>query len=87
VRQACSSAAFAEQALLNGFVAKSLLSFKREQTGDSITVRFVDPIAFMKLADKPGVAQIAGEVRATLDRLRDPPCQNRQASTSLQFQR
>ncbi len=48
----------------------------REETDDSITVGFMDPIAVMKLVDKPGVAQMAGEVRTMLDRVRDRLEQN-----------
>jgi uncharacterized protein (DUF302 family) len=48
----------------------------REESDDSITVGFMDPIAVMKLVDKPGVAQMAGEVRTILDRVRDRLHQN-----------
>jgi uncharacterized protein (DUF302 family) len=48
----------------------------REESDGSITVGFMDPIAVMKLVDKPGVAQMAGEVRTMLDRVRDRLEQN-----------
>jgi uncharacterized protein (DUF302 family) len=42
------------------------------QEGDaSITVGFMDPEAVMQLVDKPGVAQMASEVRVMLNRVRD----------------
>jgi uncharacterized protein (DUF302 family) len=43
----------------------------RQDNDDSITVGFIDPVAVMQLVDKPGVAQMAIEVRAMLDRVRD----------------
>lgn len=43
----------------------------RQDNDDSITVGFMDPVAVMQLVDKPGVAQLAIEVRAMLDRVRD----------------
>jgi uncharacterized protein (DUF302 family) len=43
----------------------------RQDKDDSITVGFMDPVAVMQLVDTPGVAQMASEVRAMLDRVRD----------------
>jgi uncharacterized protein (DUF302 family) len=43
----------------------------RQDKDDSITVGFMDPVAVMQLVDTPGVAQMASEVRAVLDRVRD----------------
>lgn len=43
----------------------------RQDEDDSITVGFMDPQAVMQLVDKPGVAQMAAEVRVMLDRVRD----------------
>jgi uncharacterized protein (DUF302 family) len=43
----------------------------RQDNDDSITVGFMDPVAVMQLVDKPGVAQMASEVRVMLDRVRD----------------
>jgi uncharacterized protein (DUF302 family) len=43
----------------------------RQNNDDSVTVGFMDPVAVMQLVDTPGVAQMASEVRAMLDRVRD----------------
>ena len=43
----------------------------REEDDASITVGFMDPAAVLGLVDKAGVAQLAGEVRSRLQRVRD----------------
>ena len=43
----------------------------REETDKGITVGFMDPIAVMKLTDNPGITDIAKDVRARLERVRD----------------
>jgi len=43
----------------------------REEEDGSITVGFMDPAAVLGLVEKPGVAQLAGEVRSRLERVRD----------------
>jgi uncharacterized protein (DUF302 family) len=43
---------------------------REEQNGD-ITVGFMDPVAVMGLVDKEGVEQLANDVRARLERVRD----------------
>ena len=43
---------------------------REEQNGD-ITVSFMDPVAVMGLVDKEGVEQLANDVRARLERVRD----------------
>jgi uncharacterized protein (DUF302 family) len=43
----------------------------REEADGSITVGFMDPVAVLKLTDNPGIAALAGEVRARLERVRD----------------
>jgi uncharacterized protein (DUF302 family) len=43
----------------------------REEADGSITVGFMDPVAVLKLTDNPGIATLAGEVRARLERVRD----------------
>jgi uncharacterized protein (DUF302 family) len=43
----------------------------REEQDGSITVAFMDPAAVLGLVDKPGVEQLAGEVRALLESVRD----------------
>jgi uncharacterized protein (DUF302 family) len=42
----------------------------RQEEDASVTVGFMDPEAVMALVDKPGVAQMAAEVRAMLERVR-----------------
>ncbi len=41
------------------------------QTGDAVTVAFMDPAAVLGIVDVPGVAELAGEVREKLLRVRD----------------
>ena len=43
----------------------------REELDRKITVGFMDPIAVLKLTDNPAITQMAGEVRAKLERVRD----------------
>ena len=43
----------------------------REEQDGSVTVAFMDPVAVLGLVDKPGVEQLAGEVRALLESVRD----------------
>jgi uncharacterized protein (DUF302 family) len=43
----------------------------REEPDKKINVGFMDPIAVLKLTDNPGITQLAGEVRAKLERVRD----------------
>ncbi|MCO6412666.1 MAG: DUF302 domain-containing protein [Thiogranum sp.] len=43
----------------------------REEGDGRITVGFMDPIAVMSLVDKSGVKELAGQVRAKLERVRD----------------
>ncbi len=43
----------------------------REEDNGAITVAFMDPIAVMGLVEKNGVEQLAGEVRAKLEKVRD----------------
>ncbi|HSN40555.1 MAG TPA: DUF302 domain-containing protein [Burkholderiales bacterium] len=43
----------------------------REEDSGKIWVGFMDPDAVLKLVDKPGVQELAKEVRARLERVRD----------------
>ncbi len=43
----------------------------REEEDGSVTVAFMDPVAVMKLVDKEGVDELAGEVRTRLEKVRD----------------
>ena len=43
----------------------------REEADKSITVGFMDPIAVLKLTDNPAITELAKEVRAKLERVRD----------------
>ena len=43
----------------------------REEDDGSITVGFMDPAAVLGLVDMEGVAELAGEVRSRLERVRD----------------
>jgi uncharacterized protein (DUF302 family) len=43
----------------------------REETDGRVTVGFMDPVAVLKLTDNPGIAELAKEVRAKLERVRD----------------
>lgn len=43
----------------------------REEADKSITVGFMDPVAVLKLTDNPQVAELASEVLARLERVRD----------------
>jgi uncharacterized protein (DUF302 family) len=41
----------------------------REAADGQVTVGFMDPIAVLKLTDNPGIAELAKDVRARLDRV------------------
>jgi uncharacterized protein (DUF302 family) len=43
----------------------------REEPDKSVTVGFMDPIAVLKLTDNPAIAELAKDVRARLERVRD----------------
>ena len=43
----------------------------REEADGRVTVGFMDPIAVLKLTDNPKIADIAKDVRARLERVRD----------------
>ena len=43
----------------------------REEADGQVTVGFMDPIAVLKLTDNPQISEIANEVRARLERVRD----------------
>jgi uncharacterized protein (DUF302 family) len=43
----------------------------REEENGSMTVAFMDPKAVLQLVDRPEIAELAGEVRAKLERVRD----------------
>ena len=43
----------------------------REDAAGKIIIGFMDPIAVLKLTDNPGVTEIAKDVRARLERVRD----------------
>jgi len=43
----------------------------REEENGSITVAFMDPVAVLTLVQKEGIAELAGEVKAKLERVRD----------------
>lgn len=43
----------------------------REEADKSVTVGFMDPVAVLKLTDNPQVAELAREVRARLEKVRD----------------
>ncbi|MBI3563552.1 MAG: DUF302 domain-containing protein [Gammaproteobacteria bacterium] len=43
----------------------------REEDNGAITVAFMDPEAVLKLTNRPEIAQLATEVRARLERVRD----------------
>jgi uncharacterized protein (DUF302 family) len=43
----------------------------REEENGKIWVGFMDPDAVLKLVDKPGVQELAREVRGRLERVRD----------------
>lgn len=43
----------------------------REEEDGSITVAFMDPAAVLTLVQKEGIAELAGEVKAKLERVRD----------------
>lgn len=43
----------------------------REEEDGSINVGFMDPVAVLGLVDREGVAELAGEVRSRLERVRD----------------
>lgn len=43
----------------------------REEADGKITVAFMDPSAVLKLVDKPGIEELAKEVRGRLERVRD----------------
>lgn len=43
----------------------------REEDDGGVTVAFMDPIAVLDLVEQPGVRELASEVRARLERVRD----------------
>lgn len=43
----------------------------REEEDGKVTVAFMDPVAVLGLVEKPGVEELAKEVRAKLERVRD----------------
>jgi uncharacterized protein (DUF302 family) len=43
----------------------------REDADGKIIIGFMDPIAVLKLTDNPGITEIAKDVRARLERVRD----------------
>lgn len=43
----------------------------REEEDNSVTVAFMDPTAVLKLVDQPGIEELASEVKAKLERVRD----------------
>ena len=43
----------------------------REEENGSITVAFMDPAAVLTLVQKEGIAELAGEVKTKLERVRD----------------
>lgn len=43
----------------------------REGADGKVTVGFMDPIAVLRLTDNPGITELAKEVRAKLERVRD----------------
>lgn len=43
----------------------------REEEDGKVTVAFMDPIAVLKLTNRPEIATLASEVRAKLERVRD----------------
>ncbi|NEV60813.1 DUF302 domain-containing protein [Thiorhodococcus minor] len=43
----------------------------REDAGGKMTVAFMDPQAVLQLVEKPGIEQLASEVRQRLERVRD----------------
>lgn len=43
----------------------------REEPDKSVTVGFMDPIAVLNLTDNPAIAELAKDVRARLERVRD----------------
>ena len=43
----------------------------REEDDNSITVAFMDPVAVLELVQQPGVKDLADDVRARLQRVRD----------------
>jgi len=43
----------------------------REEADGKVTVGFMDPISVLKLTDNPAVGELAKEVRAKLERVRD----------------
>ncbi|MCU7811403.1 MAG: DUF302 domain-containing protein, partial [Candidatus Thiodiazotropha sp. (ex Notomyrtea botanica)] len=42
----------------------------REEEDGAVTVAFMDPVAVLQLVEKPGVAELAQEVRQRLERVR-----------------
>lgn len=43
----------------------------RQEDDESVTVAFMDPVAVLRLVDKPGIVDLAAEVRSNLVRVRD----------------
>lgn len=43
----------------------------REEEDGSITVAFMDPVAVLGMVEKPGIEELAGQVRTKLERVRN----------------
>jgi uncharacterized protein (DUF302 family) len=43
----------------------------REEENGKITVAFMDPVAVLRLVEKPGIEELAMDVRGRLERVRD----------------
>jgi uncharacterized protein (DUF302 family) len=43
----------------------------REEADGSVIVSFMDPAAVLKLVDRPGIAELAQEVKGRLEKVRD----------------
>ena len=43
----------------------------REEDDGSVTVAFMDPVAVLSLVDRSGIDELAGQVRARLEKVRD----------------
>lgn len=43
----------------------------RQEADQTVTVAFMDPVAVLKLVERPGIDALAGQVRTKLERVRD----------------